>query len=253
MAGSSGMVFARVADPARDSSAGASSPGGAVEHLRYRLRGSTDERTTEVLRGREASLIAGIPERGRRADGAGGAGRDPAADLPADARRGPRATRTRGAPPSSSAPPATTWSRRWPRCSAWTAGSAPATRSATTASSPASWTARSSTARARSRRCAGFADEHDIDLEASYAYSDSVSRPADAARRSATRSSSTPTRRCLEIARREGWQVMRFEKLGRKLAIAGATVLAAAGGAGALASKRRNSGRTLAGRRPLRR
>jgi phosphoserine phosphatase len=49
----------------------------------------------------------------------------------------------------------------------------------------------------------------------------------------------------LEIARQEDWQVMRFEKLGRKLAIAGATALAAAAGAAASASKRRNSGRKL--------
>ena len=39
-----------------------------------------------------------------------------------------------------------------------------------------------------------------------------------------------PDGRLLEIARREGWQVMRFEKLGRRLAIAGATALAAAAG-----------------------
>jgi hypothetical protein len=48
--------------------------------------------------------------------------------------------------------------------------------------------------------------------------------------------------------------VMRFEKLGRKLAIAGATALAAAaGGAGALASRRRNSGGLRHARSALRR
>ncbi len=47
----------------------------------------------------------------------------------------------------------------------------------------------------------------------------------------------------LEIARQEGWRVMRFEKLGRKLAITGATVLAAAVGGLGLASRRRNNGR----------
>jgi HAD superfamily hydrolase (TIGR01490 family) len=90
-----------------------------------------------------------------------------------------------------------------------------------------------------------FADKHDIDLAESWAYSDSVS--------------DLPMLRCvghavvvnpdgplLEIARQEGWQVMRFERLGRKLAIAGATVLAAAaGGAAASASKRRSGGRRL--------
>ena len=47
----------------------------------------------------------------------------------------------------------------------------------------------------------------------------------------------------LAIARREGWRVMRFEKLGRKLAIAGGTVLAAAVGGLGLASRRRHGGR----------
>jgi HAD superfamily hydrolase (TIGR01490 family) len=97
-----------------------------------------------------------------------------------------------------------------------------------------------------------FAERHEIDMEASYAYSDSVS-DLPMLRSVGNAVVVNPDAELLEIARREGWQVMRFEKLGRKLAIAGATVLAAAGGAGALASKRRNSGRTLAGRRPLRR
>src|SRR5919106_480349 len=50
----------------------------------------------------------------------------------------------------------------------------------------------------------------------------------------------------LEIAQQEDWLVMRFERLGRKLAIAGATAFAAAaGGLAAGASKRRNTGRRL--------
>ncbi|MFI5026964.1 MAG: HAD family hydrolase, partial [Solirubrobacterales bacterium] len=97
-----------------------------------------------------------------------------------------------------------------------------------------------------------FAQRHEIDMEASYAYSDSVS-DLPMLRSVGNAVVVNPDAELLEIARREGWQVMRFEKLGRKLAIAGATVLAAVGGAGALASKRRNRGRTLAGRRPLRR
>ena len=84
-----------------------------VEHLRYRLRGTTDERTTEVLRvARE--LIAGVPARSRRTDEPRGDGGDPAARLPADARRGPRPPGRRPRRPSSSAPPATAWSSRWP-------------------------------------------------------------------------------------------------------------------------------------------
>ncbi|HEX7293447.1 MAG TPA: HAD family hydrolase, partial [Solirubrobacterales bacterium] len=61
MAGSSGMQFARIA--ARQGIVSRRLLAGwAVEHLRYRLRGTTDERTGEVLKvARE--LISGVPER----------------------------------------------------------------------------------------------------------------------------------------------------------------------------------------------
>jgi phosphoserine phosphatase len=59
MAGSSGMQFARVA--ARGGVVGRRQLASwGVEHLRYRLRGTTDERTAEVLRvARE--VISGVP------------------------------------------------------------------------------------------------------------------------------------------------------------------------------------------------
>jgi HAD superfamily hydrolase (TIGR01490 family) len=99
----------------------------------------------------------------------------------------------------------------------------------------------------------GFADRHEIDMEASYAYSDSVS-DLPMLQSVGHAVVVNPDAELLEIARREGWRVMRFEKLGRKLAIAGATVLAAAaGGAGALASKRRHSGGPRSARAALRR
>ena len=80
-------------------------------------------------------------------------------------------------------------------------------------------------------------------MDASYAYSDSAS-DLPMLRSVGHAVVVNPDADLLEIARQEGWRVMRFEKLGRKLAIAGATVLAAAaGGAGALASRRRQSGR----------
>jgi len=98
-----------------------------------------------------------------------------------------------------------------------------------------------------------YADEHGIDLDASFAYSDS--------------SSDLPMLRCvgnpvvvnpdqplLEAARAEGWRVMRFERLGRKLAIAGATALAAAiGGSSRALIARRREGRRLRGLRHRRR
>jgi HAD superfamily hydrolase (TIGR01490 family) len=61
MAGSSGMQFARVAT--RHGIVGRRQLASwAVEHLRYRLRGTTDERTTDVLRVAR-DLIAGVPAR----------------------------------------------------------------------------------------------------------------------------------------------------------------------------------------------
>ncbi|HEY1238709.1 MAG TPA: HAD-IB family hydrolase [Solirubrobacterales bacterium] len=90
-----------------------------------------------------------------------------------------------------------------------------------------------------------FADKHDIDLSDSWSYSDAAS-DLPMLRAVGNAVVVNPDGPLLEIARQEGWQVMHFEKLGRKLAIAGATVLAAvAGGAAASASKRRNSGRKL--------
>jgi HAD superfamily hydrolase (TIGR01490 family) len=87
-----------------------------------------------------------------------------------------------------------------------------------------------------------FAAKHDIDMDASFAYSDSVS-DLPMLRSVGHAVVVNPDADLIEIARQEGWQVMRFERLGRKLAVAGATALAATvGGAGALASRRRNSG-----------
>src|SRR4051812_28796445 len=87
-----------------------------------------------------------------------------------------------------------------------------------------------------------FAKRHDIDMDQSWAYSDSVS-DLPMLRSVGHAVVVNPDGPLLEIARQEGWEVMRFEKLGRKLAIAGATLLAAAGGAGALASRRRHGSR----------
>jgi HAD superfamily hydrolase (TIGR01490 family) len=90
-----------------------------------------------------------------------------------------------------------------------------------------------------------FAQRHDIDLGESWAYSDSVS-DLPMLRAVGHAVVVNPDADLLEIARQEEWRVMRFERLGRKLAIVGATALAAAaGGLAAGASKRRNSGRRL--------
>jgi HAD superfamily hydrolase (TIGR01490 family) len=87
-----------------------------------------------------------------------------------------------------------------------------------------------------------FAAEHDIYLEASWAYSDSVS-DLPMLRAVGIPVAVNPDEELARVAREEGWRVMRFERLGRRLAIAGATLTAAAlGGLGsAIASRRRSS------------
>lgn len=96
-----------------------------------------------------------------------------------------------------------------------------------------------------------FAAEHEIEMEESWAYSDSVS-DLPMLRSVGHAVVVNPDADLLEIARQEGWQVMRFEKLGRRLAIAGATALAAAVGGASVASKRRAQARARR-RRTLRR
>jgi HAD superfamily hydrolase (TIGR01490 family) len=89
-----------------------------------------------------------------------------------------------------------------------------------------------------------FAEEHGIDLGASYAYSDSASdlpmlelvgHPVAV----------NPDQPLLEVARQRGWRVIRFEKLGRRLAVVAATGLALAigGSTRALAARRRERNR----------
>src|SRR5436190_3733971 len=85
-----------------------------------------------------------------------------------------------------------------------------------------------------------FAADNDVDLGSSWAYSDSASDlPMLRAVGNPVAVNPDPT--LARVAREEGWRVMRFEKLGRRLAFGGATlaILTAAG-----------AGRALAGRRP---
>ena len=76
-----------------------------------------------------------------------------------------------------------------------------------------------------------FAADHSIDLAESYAYSDSVS-DLPMLRAVGHAVVVNPDADLARIAREEGWQVMQFERLGRRLAIAGATVVAALAGLG---------------------
>jgi HAD superfamily hydrolase (TIGR01490 family) len=94
-----------------------------------------------------------------------------------------------------------------------------------------------------------FAADHDVELDASWAYSDSAS-DLPMLRAVGRPVAVNPDAELARVAAKEGWQVMRFEKLGRRLAIAGATVFAAAlGGMGTMLARRRPAARRVALRR----
>jgi HAD superfamily hydrolase (TIGR01490 family) len=91
------------------------------------------------------------------------------------------------------------------------------------------------------------AGEHDLDLEASWAYSDSAS-DLPMLRAVGNAVVVNPDPELAGVAKQEGWRVMRFEKLGRRLAIAGATIGAAAiGGSGTWFAARRRPRRRASG------
>lgn len=90
-----------------------------------------------------------------------------------------------------------------------------------------------------------FAAKHRISLEDSWAYSDSAS-DLPMLRAVGVPVAVNPDAELARIAREQGWRVMRFERLGRRLAIAGATVTAATvGGMGTLLAARMRRGRRV--------
>jgi HAD superfamily hydrolase (TIGR01490 family) len=228
MAGSSGMQFARVA--ARHGIVGRRQLGSwAVEHLRYRLRGTTDQRTTEVLKVARG-LITGVPARdvermtpevmaailpriypqmleevyahqdaGRATFIVSAAGDGVVGHLAhvlgMDGGIGTRyEVDDQGA-----------FTGRFDGPFVYGAGKVEAMEA--------------------------FATEHDIDLAQSYAYSDSLSDlPMLEAVGHAVVVNPDPA--LAAIAKREGWQTRRVERLGRRRAIGATALLAAAVGWG---------------------
>jgi HAD superfamily hydrolase (TIGR01490 family) len=95
-----------------------------------------------------------------------------------------------------------------------------------------------------------FAAEHDIDLAASYAYSDSLS-DLPMLRGVGHPVAVNPDPALAEIARQEGWQTMRFERLGRRLLAVAVTVAATIAGFGGsrIAARRKPPPRRFATRR----
>jgi len=94
-----------------------------------------------------------------------------------------------------------------------------------------------------------YADEHDLDLAESVAYSDSAS-DLPMLRAVGNAVVVNPDDALLEVARAEGWRVMRFEKLGRRLIVAAAATTAlVAGGIGSVLASRRSSSHRVRARR----
>jgi HAD superfamily hydrolase (TIGR01490 family) len=90
-----------------------------------------------------------------------------------------------------------------------------------------------------------IAERHGIDMGASYAYSDSAS-DLPMLRAVGHPVAVNPDAELEAVAAENGWDVMRFEKLGRRLAIAGTTVVAVAvGGIASWLSARRAPRRRL--------
>lgn len=95
-----------------------------------------------------------------------------------------------------------------------------------------------------------FAAEHGIDLAESFAYSDSLS-DLPMLRAVGHPVAVNPDPPLAEIAREEGWQTMRFERLGRRLVALTVTLLATIAGFGAsrIAARRRPPPRRFPARR----
>ena len=101
-----------------------------------------------------------------------------------------------------------------------------------------------------------LAEREGVDLAESWAYSDSES-DLPMLRAVGNPVAVNPDATLARIAREEGWEVLRFERLGRRLVVAGSLAAAAAvGGLGSLALGRRKPvppPRRIPPRRPLRR
>ncbi len=247
MAGSSGMQFARVAT--RHGIVGRRQlMSWAVEHLRYRLRGTTDARTKEVLRvARE--VIAGVPVRSIE-------------------RMNPEVL-------------AAILPRVYPQMLEEVYGHQDAGRATFIVSAAGNGVVEplarvlgmdggigtryevdgdgAFTGRfdgpfvygpGKVEAMEAFSAEHEIDLERSYAYSDSLS-DLPMLRAVGHPVAVNPDPALAEIAGEEGWELMRFERLGRRLVAVVVTALATVAGFGAsrIAARRKAPPRRFPPRR----
>jgi HAD superfamily hydrolase (TIGR01490 family) len=247
MAGSSGMQFARVAT--RHGVVGRRQLASwAVEHLRYRLRGTTDERTNEVLKvARE--LLVDVPVRSVER-------MNPevmAAILPriypqmldevyAHQDAG-RATFIVSAAGNGVVEPL-----------AAVLGMDGGIGTSYEIGEEGTFTGRLGGpfvyGPGKVEAMEAFAAEHGIDLAESFAYSDSVS-DLPMLRAVGHPVVVNPDPPLAELAREEGWQTMRFEQLGRRLVALVVTLLASVAGFGAsrIAARRKPAPRRFPTRR----
>jgi HAD superfamily hydrolase (TIGR01490 family) len=229
MAGSSGMQFARVA-----SQHGIVSrrllAGWAFEHLRYRLRGTTDERTGEVLRAAR-ELIRGVEA--KTVDRM-----EPevmAAILP---RVFPEMLAEVHAHQDSGRPAfiVSAAGNGIVESLARVLGMEGGIGTRYEVDADGKFTGRFDGpfvyGPGKVEAMRAFAERHEIDLDASYAYSDSLS-DLPMLRAVGNPVAVNPDPPLAELARREGWQTMRFERLGRRLVAVAVTLLATLAGLGA--------------------
>jgi HAD superfamily hydrolase (TIGR01490 family) len=229
MAGSSGMQFARIA--AKQGIIGKRQLASwGFEHLRYRLRGTTDERTSEVLKvARE--LIRGLPE--KTVDRMGP--EVMAAILP---RVFPQmleevyAHQDAGRPTFIVSAAGNGVVEQLARVLGMDGGIG--TRYEVDAEG--AFTGRLDGpfvyGEGKVMAMEEFAARHGIELAESYAYSDSIS-DLPMLRAVGNPVTVNPDPPLIAIAREEGWQTLRFERLGRRLVALAVTLLATVAGFGA--------------------
>jgi HAD superfamily hydrolase (TIGR01490 family) len=241
MAGSSGMQFARVATRQKIVGRRQLASWG-VEHLRYRLRGTTDERTAEVLKvARE--LIRGVSENTI-------ARMEPevmAAILP---RVFPQMLdevhrhQDGGRPTFIVSAAGNGIVESLARVLGMEGGIGTRYEVDPTGDFTGRFDGPFVYGPGKVEAMQAFAERHGIDLDASYAYSDSLS-DLPMLRAVGNPVAVNPDPPLAAIAKQEGWQVMRFERLGRRLVALAVTVLATVAGFGAsrVAARRRPAAR----------
>lgn len=247
MAGSSGMQFARVATRQGIVSRRLLASW-AVEHLRYRLRGTTDERTAEVLRVAR-DLISGVPAKTIER-------MSPevmAAILPRvypqmldevhDHQDAGRVTFIVSAAGNGVV-----------EALASVLGMEGGIGTRYEVGADGNFTGRFDGpfvyGPGKVEAMEAFAAEHEIDLDVSYAYSDSLS-DLPMLRAVGNPVVVNPDPPLAEIAKQEGWQTMRFERLGRRLVAVAITLLATVAGFGGsrIAARRKAPPRRFPARR----